>query len=64
MDTNFAADPSIAIIAPSPNRGLVMNQVLLWADHVLPMTADHPVIENGAVVVDGRGRIEAVGEAQ
>lgn len=41
-----------------------MNQVLLWADHVLPMTADHPVIENGAVVVDGRGRIEAVGEAQ
>ena len=34
---------------------------LLRADHVLPMTAGNPVIEDGVVVVDAAGRIEAVG---
>lgn len=38
--------------------------ILLWADHVLPMTADHAVINNGAVLVDAAGRIAAVGDAQ
>lgn len=39
-----------------------MNTLLLHADHVLPMTPDHPVICDGAVAVDPQGgRILAVG---
>jgi 5-methylthioadenosine/S-adenosylhomocysteine deaminase len=40
-----------------------MTSLLLCADHVLPMTPDHPVIENGAVLVDPAGRIGDVGSA-
>ena len=40
-----------------------MDRQILRADHVLPMTSDNAVIEDGAVLVGGDGRIEAIGSA-
>ena len=40
-----------------------MADLLLCADHVLPMTAGHPVLVDGAVLVDSNGRIAEVGAA-
>jgi 5-methylthioadenosine/S-adenosylhomocysteine deaminase len=40
-----------------------MTSLLLCADYVIPMTDDNAVIENGAVLIDGTGRIAAVGLA-
>lgn len=40
-----------------------MSKLLMRADHVVPMTPDHKVIEDGAVLVDtGSGQILEVGE--
>lgn len=40
-----------------------MTPQLLRADHVLPMTADNAIIEDGAVLIDAQGRIAAVDRA-
>jgi 5-methylthioadenosine/S-adenosylhomocysteine deaminase len=37
---------------------------LIRADYVLPMTDDNAVIVDGAVVIDARGRIAAIGDAR
>lgn len=41
-----------------------MQEQLLSADFVLPMSEGNPLIENGAVVVDAQGQLAAVGPAE